>query len=245
MHYKKYAQLPHEEKWNGFTLDYKYIEGFSPLFYATEGTHWDLDHDADNFLYDVISRYWVWDFVSPETTYIRSLLEAKDEADRKTHDLVKYSVYFQTSRADRDFFAELEGKTVKSHPHKVEFDRLFNISDDLESRIYRAIPALIREVIKDDYVYDGPIDKQGEYDDTPYNHAIIREPGKYLYHYINDQMVFDNYVQNITAPRIDPEVVALLDSGVLLEPIVRDRFWLFSLDEVTEVVANNYRGWWT
>ena len=58
-------------------------------------------------------------------------------------------------------------------------------------------------------------------------------------------MVFDNYVQCITVPRLDPEVVALLDSGVLLEPIVRDKFWTRDLDEIIEVVADNYRGWWT
>ncbi len=58
-------------------------------------------------------------------------------------------------------------------------------------------------------------------------------------------MVFDNYVQCITVPRLDPAVVGLLDSGVLLEPIVRDKFWTRDLDEIIKVVEDNYRGWWT
>lgn len=244
MHYKKYAQIPHEEKWDGLSLDYKYIEGFSPLFYETDGTHWDLDHDADSFLESVVSRYWANDLVSPETTYIKILMQGLDFVEKQSHDLVENSDYYQ-AQTDDDFIKEIIGGPRTKHPDEREFSRLFDLKADISDRISKFIPTLLREIIKVGYTYDGPIDKQGEYEDTPYNHAIIREPGKYLYHYFNDQMVFDNYVQLITVPKLDEEVVAMLDSGVLLEPIVRERYWTWGLDDVIDVVSKNYRGWWT
>lgn len=244
MHYKKYAQIPHEEKWNGFTLDYKYIEGFSPLFYEAEGTHWDLDHDADSFLESVVSRYWANDLVSPETVYIKILMQGLDFIEKQSHDLVDNSDHYQT-QPDDYFIKKIIDGTRTEHPDEREFSRLFDLKSDISDRISKFIPTLLREIIKEDYTYDGPIDKQGAYEDTPYNHAIIREPGKYLYHYFNDQMVFDNYVQLITVPKLAEDVVELLDSGVLLEPIVRDKFWTRSLDDVIDVVLDNYRGWWT
>ena len=244
MHYKKYAQLPHEEKWNGFTLDYKYIEGFSPLFYEAEGTHWDLDHDADNFLYDVMKNYWLNDFMSPETLYLNALIRGADFVEQKSREFVENSEYFNTRSTD-DEINSLTSRHRREHPDDIELSRLIGVKMDIESRIYKFIPTLLREIIKSNYTYSGSIDKQDKHDDTPYNHAIIREPGKYLYHYFNDQMVFDNYVQCITVPSLDPVVVALLDSGVLLEPIVRDKFWTRDLDEIIKVVADNYRGWWT
>ncbi len=94
MHYKKYAQLPYEEKWNGFTLDYKYIEGFSPLFYETNGTHWDLDNDADNFLYGVVKNYWINDFVSPETDYLHSLFSSLEAISQQTDEFISSSDYY-------------------------------------------------------------------------------------------------------------------------------------------------------
>ena len=244
MHYKKYAQLPHEEKWNGFTLDYKYIEGFSPLFYETNGTHWDLDHDADNFLYDVMKNYWLNDFTSPETLYINALIRGAEFVDNKSREFIDNSEYFMTRTIDEEINS-LTSRHRREHPDDIGLSRLIVARSDIEDRIFKFIPTLLREIIKINYTYDGPIDKQDKHEDTPYNHAIIREPGKYLYHYFNDQMVFDNYVQYITVPRLDPEVVSLLGSGVLLEPINRERFWTKDLDEVIEVVANNYRGWWT
>lgn len=244
MHYKKYAQIPHEEKWDGLSLDYKYIEGFSPLFYETDGTHWDLDHDADSFLESVISRYWANDLGSPETIYIKILMAGQDYVEKQSHDLVENSDHYQ-AQTDDDFIKEIIGGPRTKHPDEREFSRLFDLKSDISDRISKFIPTLLREIIKDNYTYDGPIDKQSEYEDTPYNRAIIREPGKYLYHYFNDQMVFDNYVQLITVPKLDEEVVAMLDSGVLLEPIVRERYWTWGLDNVIDVVAKNYRGWWT
>lgn len=244
MHYKKYAQLPHEEKWYGFTLDYKYIEGFSPLFYETNGTHWDLDHDADNFLLHVMENYWLNDFMSPETYYLNALIRGADFVEQKSHEFVENSEYFNTKSVD-DELNSVMSRHRRDHPDEIELSRLIAVKTDIVDRIYKFIPSLLREIINSNYTYSGLIDKQDEHEDTPYNHAIIREPGKYLYHYFNDQMVFDNYVQYITTPRLDPEVVALLDSGVLLEPIVRDKFWTRDLDEIIEVVADNYRGWWT
>lgn len=244
MHYKKYAQLPHEEKWNGFTLDYKYIEGFSPLFYETNGTHWDLDHDADNFLYDVMKNYWLNDFTSPETLYINALIRGAEFVDKKSREFIDNSEYFMTRTIDEEINS-LTSRHRREHPDDIGLSRLIEARSDIEDRIFKFIPTLLREIIKINYTYDGSIDKQDKHEDTPYNHAIIREPGKYLYHYFNDQMVFDNYVQYITVPRLDPEVVTLLDSGVLLDPIVRERYWTWGLDKVIEVVANNYRGWWT
>lgn len=244
MHYKKYAQLPHEEKWNGFTLDYKYIEGFSPLFYETNGTHWDLDHDADNFLYDVMKNYWLNDFTSPETFYINSLISEAEFVDQMSREFIENSEYFMTRTIDEEINS-LTSRHRREHPDDIGLSRLIEARSDIEDRIFKFIPTLLREIIKINYTYDGSIDKQDKHEDTPYNYAIIREPGKYLYHYFNDQMVFDNYVQYITVPRLDPEVVSLLDSGVLLKPINRERFWTMDLDEVIEVVANNYRGWWT
>lgn len=244
MHYKKYAEIPHEEKWEGFRLDYKNIEGFSPLFYETDGTHWDLDHDADNFLYDVIKRYWVNDLVSPETLYLNLLFKGVEFVDKQLREFINNSDYFQSQTAD-EFMYSILRDSGQEHPDDTESSRLFTIQDDIKRRIYRFIPTLLREIIKIDYSYDGPIDKQSEHEDTPYNHAIIREPGKYLYHYFNDQMVFDNYVQCITVPRLDPSVVNLLDSGVLLEPIDRSKYWTPGLNRVIDIVADNYRGWWT
>lgn len=243
MHYKKYAEIPHEEKWDGLTLDYKYIDGFSPLFYESEGTHRDLDHDADSFLESVITRYWAEDFVSLESSHVLALVEEKNKAYKASYDFFNSSEYFQ-SRNKEDLFSRVRGEREKN-ADETEFSRLLGIRDDISERIVQFIPTFLREVIKVDYTYEGPIDKQGEYEDTPYNHAIIREPGKYLYHYFNDQMVFDNYVQIITVPKLDEGVVDLLDSGVLLEPIVRDRFWTYSLDRVIDVVERNFRGWWT
>lgn len=248
MHYKKYAQLPIEEKWDGLTLDYKFIEGFSPLFYETDGTYWDLDNDADHFLEGVIKNYWAKDFVSPETLYINVLLELLDSAEKQAHDLIDNSEYYQT-QFEYDFEAEITGRrhrrSTVDHPDAVEFSRLFDIKTDISDRIHKFIPTFLREVIRADYTYDGPIDNQSKYEDTPYNHAIIREPGKYLYHYFNDQMVYNNYVQHITVPDLDDPVVELLDSGLLLEPIVREKHWTFDLDKVIKVVSDSYRGWWT
>lgn len=248
MHYLDYGKIPMEEKWEGFTLSYPLIEGFSDLFYEKNGNHVDLDYDADVFLEYAVKNHWRYETFSPETYYINALMAESECLVEASDALIKNSSYYQSTSSEQwwdDFENDLLNIPRTPNPDEVHLQELVEEDRRVGNKIKDFIPTYLRTLVEDGIYCQDSLSISSPFN-SPYFEAIIQEPGKYLLSYFHDQMVFMNYVQYIVYHRgSTPDMEENLLSTNQLLDFPNSSYKDLDLDYIFYVVSRGYQGWWT